>query len=278
VTVRPADPTEEELALLSTTERVSFRIADVFARHLHRSTYLWRRVVPGAAIWACGSRRLRLHGMERLEAYGPRDRILLVANHRSYFDFYVIAAIVYWRTNLPHRILFPVRSTFFYDHPLGTSLNMLMSGMSMFPPILRDPARGEFNKYTLRRCVEELGVPGTVLGLHPEGTRGTGPDPRVLLPAQPGVGRVALEAAHATVIPVFVDGIGNDLAEELRINWREPARRPVDVVFGPPVDLQDLRANGSRMANWKRAADRCAVAIAQLADTASLNPQASGLL
>mgnify|MGYP001480307136 CR=1 FL=1 len=36
--------------------------------------------------------------------------------------------------------------------------------------------------------------PGTVVGLHPEGTRGKGPDPYTFLPAQPGVGKLALVA------------------------------------------------------------------------------------
>src|SRR5690606_38563796 len=37
-------------------------------------------------------------------------------NNRSFFDFYVVSAMIFWRTRLPRRVLFPVRADFFYDH------------------------------------------------------------------------------------------------------------------------------------------------------------------
>ena len=53
---------------------------------------------------------------------------------------------------------------------------------------------------------------GNVIGFHPEGTRNKGADPYSYLPAQPGIGKLIKDAAPQ-VIPVFIAGLGNDLAE-----------------------------------------------------------------
>jgi 1-acyl-sn-glycerol-3-phosphate acyltransferase len=130
----------------------------------------------GALIYSCSARRFDIHGLENLAPYGKKDSVLLVANHRSFFDFFTIAALCYWRTKLTKRIFFPVRQNFFYDHPLGPSVNAIMSGMRMFPPVMRDKEKKPFNNYVIQRCIEELNREdiGTVLGIHPEGTRNKG--------------------------------------------------------------------------------------------------------
>jgi 1-acyl-sn-glycerol-3-phosphate acyltransferase len=217
-------------------------------------------------IWSCGGRRIRLHGLDRLARYDERDSILLVANHRSFFDFYVVSAVLYWRTPLSRRMFFPVRSTFFYDHPLGPFVNAAMSGMRMFPPIMRDKERAAFNLFSVERAIEELEMPGTIMGLHPEGTRNKGDDPYTFLPAQSGVGRIALDAARASIVPVFVHGMSSSLGTELRRNWGAPSEHVIDVMFGPAIDLSDLRASKARAASLKRAANRCLDGIKALAE------------
>src|SRR5687768_17089852 len=144
----------------------------------------------GALIYSCGGNRITVHGLENLLAYGKKDSVLLVANHRSFFDFFSITAICYWRTKLTKRIFFPVRQNFFYDHPAGPLVNGIMSGMRMFPPVMRNKEKKPFNNYVVSRCIEELNREdiGTILGIHPEGTRNKGDDPYAFLPAQPGVG------------------------------------------------------------------------------------------
>jgi 1-acyl-sn-glycerol-3-phosphate acyltransferase len=143
-----------------------------------------------------------------------------------------------------------------------------MSGMRMFPPIMRDRDKRSFNAYSVGRCVEELNRTdiGTVVGIHPEGTRNKGDDPYTFLPAQPGVGRIALAATRAHVIPVFVLGMGQSIAGEWRMNALSPEQHPVDVHFGPPIDFSDLRPKAQMPTAQKRAADRCLDAIKVLAD------------
>lgn len=262
-----APPNDDELALLTTIERASFLLGDLVNRRFSGVAQRWNAAFMGATIWTCGGNRLRVHGLERIAHLTRHDRILAVANHRSYFDFFVVSAVVFWRTRLSRRILFPVRSSFFYDHPLGPLVNATMSAMAMFPPILRDRERAAWNQYSLQRCIDELSLPGTVLGFHPEGTRNKSDDPYALLPAKPGVGKVALEMREgAYVVPFFVLGMTNDLARETRVNWLVPDEHPIDVVIGAPVDLSDLRRAGSDPHTQRQAAERCLAAIRALAD------------
>ena len=266
---RRVRPTPEQLAPLTRFERASFRLADLLAApKLTPLSANWNSVVMGALIYSCASRRLKVHGLENLAPFGKKDSILLVANHRSFFDFFTITALLYWRTRLTKRIFFPVRQNFFYDHPLGPAVNFAMSGMRMFPPVMRDKEKKAFNTYSVARCIEELNRPdiGTVLGIHPEGTRNKGDDPYAFLPAQPGVGRVALGATRAHVIPVFVLGMAQSIRVEWRKNVLEPDPWPVDVYFGAPIDLGDLRPKANMVTTQKRAADRCLDAIKVLAD------------
>jgi 1-acyl-sn-glycerol-3-phosphate acyltransferase len=175
---------EAALKLLHPLERVSFELADFVNTRMPGVAQAWNTAFMGFMLYGAGGRRLDVRGLENVP-YGKKDRILLVANHRSFFDFYVITAIMFWRTNFSKRILFPVRSTFFYDHPLGPLMNATMSGMAMFPPILRDKKRKAFNRYSIQRSLEELRKPGTVMGLHPEGTRNKSDDPYSFLPHNP---------------------------------------------------------------------------------------------
>jgi 1-acyl-sn-glycerol-3-phosphate acyltransferase len=259
-------PTPEQLSVLSPMERIAFDVADVSLRRFTPLAVAYNLVVMGGLIWSCGGRRLHVHGLEHLRHLSKDSSILLVANHRSFFDFFVISSVVYYRTHLSKKILFPTRSTFFYDHPLGPAVNLAMSGMRMFPPVMRDKKKLPFNNYTVERCVAELARPGTVLGMHPEGTRNKGPDPYAFLPAHPGVGRIALAVPHCHIVPVFVLGMGNNLAKEFVDNWARPEETRIDLYFGPEVDISDLRKTTNRAATQKRVADRSLAAIKKLAD------------
>lgn len=261
-------PTPEQLASLTRFERAAFRIADTLARPgLSPLSSGYNSVVMGALIWSCGGRRFNVQGLENVAALGKNASVLLVANHRSFFDFFSITAILYWRTTLTKRIFFPVRQNFFYDHPLGPAVNLAMSGMRMFPPVMRDPKKRAFNQYSVERCVEELNRQdvGTVLGIHPEGTRNKGPDPYDLLSAQPGVGRIALDAHRAKVIPVFVLGMGQSILGEMHANFTRPDESRIDMYFGEPIQFDDLRPKARMLTTQKRAADRCLDAIRELA-------------
>lgn len=264
----------EALRLLTRTERTGFLLGAFICRHWPGASRAWS-VVLCPLLWLAFGRRLRVFGLEHLRGVRPSDPVVLTANHRSFFDFYVTALVIRWRARWPHRLLFPVRAPFLYDHPLGVALNFLVSGMSMFPPIFRDRRGRSLNEMSLGLCATELRRPGTLIGVHPEGTRNRGPDPFSLLPVHRGVGRLVLSVPGTRAFPEFVSGLGQRIGVEIWRNWTAPGRHPVDVRFGPEIDLADLRRSPEGTlpedpgASAERSAvERCRAAILDLARAA----------
>jgi 1-acyl-sn-glycerol-3-phosphate acyltransferase len=227
---------------------------DAAIRLLQRSVgQWWIRAVVG--------RLLEVHGVDRLPPWDPGGSVVLVSNHRSFFDLYVTTAVLVSR-GLPHRILFPVRSAFFYDHPLGPFVNGAMSFFAMYPPIFRERKRASLNLASLDEAAALLRRGGFFVGLHPEGTRKTDDDPYTFLPAQSGVGRV-IHKARVPVIPVFVNGLGNDLPRQVA-GGLTGSGRPIHMVFGAPIDLRALMQAPGGPRAYRRIAERCIEAIGEL--------------
>jgi 1-acyl-sn-glycerol-3-phosphate acyltransferase len=136
---------------------------------------------------------------------------------------------------------------------------------TMYPPIFRDPAKSELNKDGLARLAGFLETPGTVVGVHPEGTRGKGPDPYEMLPAQPGIGQIALQS-KPIVVPVWINGLSNDFVRDTISNYRDGIRQrnPVIIVIGTPMDYDDLTAKKPRAALYKKCSDRMRTEILEL--------------
>jgi 1-acyl-sn-glycerol-3-phosphate acyltransferase len=259
-------PTPAQLALLDRFERIAFRFAHrVNSNRVTKRASHWftRNVGMG---WVHPSVRHLLHveGTDALRALRPDRGVLVCANHRSFFDLYVVTCALFRDTDLARRIYFPVRAEFFYETPLGMIVNGLMSAWSMYPPILRQPERSEFNKYTMGELVSVLQEPGTVVGFHPEGTRGQGDDPYTLLPAQPGVGQLILQA-KPIVIPVFIHGLSNDLVAQVRSNYRRSGQRVI-LIFGEPMNLERFYAQTIRLRTSLDTAKAVHAAIAALGD------------
>ncbi len=259
--------------LLVPSERRIFALVHGCVRYLGGVQVAWNHLFMVNVVRLLAGGRLDVRGLEHLAPLDRSSRVIFVANHRSFFDFFVIGAMLYTRTKLGQRIIFPVRSPFFYDHALGVLVNAVMSGLTMYPPILRDAERGAFNRWAVDRCVDWLAQPGHHVGFHPEGSRNKGDDPYVLLRAQPGVGRVALASADVTIVPVFVLGLSNSLGAEVvrqlrglraRLGGAPPPER-IAVWFGPPVDVEDLRAKSNRVSTQLECAQRCMAAIERMA-------------
>jgi 1-acyl-sn-glycerol-3-phosphate acyltransferase len=265
-------PTQEELALLAPITRRLYRVADWMLRNANVVSRVWITTFLRIVLWFCGSRRFRVHGQDHLDTLTADTSAIVVANHRSFFDFFVVSWATVTRSRLTRRILFPVRADFFYDRWIGGILNMIMTGMAMFPPIARGKEQMPFNRFAMGRLVAELSTQPTFVGIHPEGKRNTG-DPYELLPAQPGVGKLVLAAEEARVIPIFVLGITNNLPLEIWRNWTNPENWPIDICVGPDIDLTDLRESGSRASIQLLAARRCMESIAQLAENQRMGRQ-----
>lgn len=201
---------------------------------------------------------LDVEGMEHAQQLKPPRGVLLCSNHRSFFDMYVVSS-VFLNAGVPwyQEQYFPVRSNFFYERWAGLGVNLVMGGGAMYPPIFRDTSKADFNKRAVDLIVGFLQQPGVVVGMHPEGTRGKGPDPFELLRAQPGVGQMALQA-NVPVLPVWISGLSNKLPQMIARNFQPEAAaaEPIVMRVGAPVDLDDLRAKKPRLTVYKRAADR----------------------
>jgi 1-acyl-sn-glycerol-3-phosphate acyltransferase len=212
-------------------------------------------------------RRLYSPKMDQVHRMNPDRGIMFVANHRSFFDMYAVMIAMYWRgPGWTKQLFFPVRSNFFYEKPVGVILNYALGGGSMYPPIFRDPAKSSLNQLAVDKIVDVLREPGTLVGMHPEGKRGTGRDPYEILPAQPGVGQMIM-AARPIVIPLFINGLTNDIVKTVKSNFSETAHQdPLTLIFGDPMDFSEFDGQKLRAALYKKVADKTRDAIVALGE------------
>jgi 1-acyl-sn-glycerol-3-phosphate acyltransferase len=255
---------------LSRIERFALRFAEL-ANEDPRGKWLQTRFLRGVSyVWVRAgiARRIFADGLDGLMALRPATGVMLVSNHRSFFDQYAMLLACYMGpVPWAKRLFFPVRSNFFYDQPLGIAVNAAVAGGAMYPPIYRQSERRALNDDALDRMVEIVRQRGNVLGMHPEGTRGKGPDPYTFLPAQPGVGKLAL-LAQPVVIPAFIHGLSNSALDDIRLNFSRDARRShaVIAVFGAPIDYSDLCVEKPRPTLYKKCADRFMIEVGKLAE------------
>jgi 1-acyl-sn-glycerol-3-phosphate acyltransferase len=257
------DLLEAARELLTPLERAQIRLVRASLRPgpLDRLIRGLQRTIGQYWIRAVTARLRHVHGFHRVPPLDRPGSIVCVANHRSLFDLYVTTAELVAR-GLPHRILFPVRSTFFYDHPLGPLVNGAMSFFAMYPPIFRDKKRSALNLASLDEVAGLLRSGNFFVGIHPEGMRNKGTDPYALLPAQTGVGRV-IRKSGAAVVPVFVNGLSNDFVHQVAggVTGKAP---PIHLVFGAPIDFGPLLGLPQTPRTYKQIADRCVEEIAAL--------------
>jgi 1-acyl-sn-glycerol-3-phosphate acyltransferase len=250
-------------------KRLSFleRTLIGFVRRTFEPGLLSRVVTYGQRTVGCGwihwcTKNLRhVHGCDRLPELDPKQSYILIANHRSFFDLYVVFGDLVHR-GLQHRIVFPVRSNFFYDNPLGLLVNGFMSFFAMYPPLFRERKKALMNPLALEELAFLLRRGGMFAGIHPEGTRKRDDDPYTFLPAQRGVGKV-IQDARVPVIPVFVNGLVNDIAKQVRSNF-DGTGQDIFVVFGAPVDFGDLLDQGKSPKVHQAISDRVMQAVSEL--------------
>ncbi|HEV2707368.1 MAG TPA: lysophospholipid acyltransferase family protein [Pyrinomonadaceae bacterium] len=264
------EPTPDELAVLSGMERVAFRVAHRMNRGGWKRFWTFcQRTVGAGWIHLATYNLMHVYGLEHVEAAGRERPLLLVANHRSFFDMYAVSSVLFRRTRGEKRLFFPVRGRFFYESPTGMLVNMLMGWWSMYPPFF---ATGErpivekraFDKFSMRLLVELCREgEGHVVGFHPEGRRNRDEDPYSFLRPQPGVGKLIKDAAPR-VIPVFIAGLGNSLARQVAANWR--GGQPVRIHFGAELELSEHLSKRDSVRAYKEIADLVMEKIAELAE------------
>jgi 1-acyl-sn-glycerol-3-phosphate acyltransferase len=264
------EPTPEELSVLSSFERLAFRLV----RRMNRGSWkrfwtLCQSTLGAGWIHLSTYNIMNVYGLENIEAVARDRPILLVANHRSFFDMYAVSTVLFRRTRWRKQLFFPVRGRFFYQSPLGVFVNLVMGWFSMYPAFFATgenpiPEKRLFDKFSFRLLVELARVgPGNIIGFHPEGTRNKSDDPYSFLRAQPGVGKLIMDA-RPQVIPVFIAGLCNSLLRQIARNWnREDVIR---IHFGPQVDLTEELKKPDRLRTHKEIADLMMQKIGELAE------------
>ena len=169
-----------------------------------------------------------------------RGAAILVANHTSGVDNFVLQAA-------SRRVLGFVIAQEFYDSPVIGIMCRLIRCI----PVRRDGRDIAATRAALRALSE-----GRVLPIFPEG-RITPKSGREFGPGKPGAAFLALRSG-VPVVPAYIRG-----TPECRTVWeagRTPSRTVV--LFGPPVDLADLRAEDDP----RDERDRIALATDRLMD------------
>ncbi len=235
------EPTAEEMAVLSGMERFAFRVAHRMNRGRWKRFWTFCQRTFGANwIHLATYNIMRVYGLEHIESIERARPLLLVANHRSFFDMYAVSSVLFRRTKWRKKLFFPVRGRFFYESPLGMLVNLLMGWWSMYPPFF---ATGDhpslekraFDKYSVRLLAQLCREgEGHVIGFHPEGKRNKEADPYSFLRPQPGVGKLIKDSAPQ-VVPVFIAGLGNNLRRQVLATWRGGVR--IRFQLGAPLDL-----------------------------------------
>jgi 1-acyl-sn-glycerol-3-phosphate acyltransferase len=243
---------EPPIELLSPFERRTFVAMHELYKRARPVTEKFLRTVGVGWINLGSKRMVVVRGLERIRHLKFSDGILLVSNHRSFFDLYMLIVAMHNYTELSQPLLCPVRGDFFYQRPAGIAVNLLVAGGRMFPPFFREPEKAEFNKWGLRFVVEELKRGQIIVGFHPEGTRNKGPDPYTPLPAQPGVGKLVMET-WPIIVPAFIQGMSSDILADIKSNYT--GDRKAIAVFGEPIDLTPFKKMSNRLASHKRIAD-----------------------
>jgi len=225
------------LEALNRFERVALHLSR--RMNYGRWQRLWFRCQRGiGARWIAAVTRplVEVHGLEHVEATSRDRPLLLVANHRTLFDLFVVMSVLLLRIPGWRAINFPVRGRFFYQNPGGLLLNGLAAFWAMYPPFFHRPTTRRFDQWALAELASLCRQrPGQLVGFHPEGTRNRSPDPYSFLPTQPGVGRLMFDA-RPEVVPVFVAGLSDSFAELLR--RRVGGGERIRIWFGPAIDYR----------------------------------------
>lgn len=259
-----AETFDDVLERLSPLERLNVRMirSSFESPWMNNLLRAGQRYIGAGWIYLCTKNLVQLVGLERLPPPEEAKGLIWASNHRSFFDMYVANAYLF-RHGYHERVLYPVRSGFFYDHPLGFLVNGIMSFWSMYPPVFRDRKRAALNHTAFSELAAAIRS-GRSVGIHPEGTRNRGDDPYALLPPQSGVGRL-IHLARAPVIPIFINGLGNNLVRQVQGNFNGKGE-PVVVVFGGAVDLGDLLEQPGTGKIYRDIAERVMGAIAALGE------------
>ncbi len=263
-------PSQQEVGTLSWFERFAFLLVHRMNQGKWKRFWTWcQRTIGAGWIHFSTYNLINVYGLENLEAVSRERPILLVANHRSFFDMYTVSTVLFRNTTWRKQLFFPVRGRFFYQSPVGLFVNLVMGWWSMYPPFFATgenplPEKRHFDKYSFKLLTELCrNGPGNVIGFHPEGRRNKNWNPYSYLRPQPGVGKL-IKDASPQVIPVFIAGLGNDLLNQVLGNWA--GGELIRVHFGAQVNLSEYLSRKDHIRTYKEISEFVMQKIAELGE------------
>lgn len=234
------------------------RLAISIGQRIHRPGFIrnvsawWGKVFTCRILkMICGHRWVH-HHTEKLDSVSGSNAVLVVSNHRTFFDMYVgITALRYLSDyRLGYPAVFPVRAPFFYDRLIGIVVNLIASGGCMWPPVFRDERRSVLNPVTTELMKNLLTQDGVCFGFHPEGKRSKSDDPYTLEPPKRGIGQLVENAPEGLVIiPLFISGLSGDVKKEWRLRHKEATHtHPIRFYWGSPKTPNDFKGTTEEVA------------------------------
>lgn len=156
--------------------------------------------------------RFQIIGNENIPESGP---VILVANHTSYWDPFVISAAI------NRKVCFVAKENLFRIPLIG----MLIRLWGAFPV-----RRGRSDRIAIERSLEIL-KEGKVLGIFIEGTRNT-KNPDLMLKPLPGPAMLAVKS-KSIVIPIAI-------INARKILW---GFKKLKIIFGKPMTFEDTHTH-----------------------------------
>src|SRR5207248_9444890 len=197
------------------------------------------------------SSRVRVIGWEKTNRDGG---FLLVANHISHFDPFIISSVV------RRKIDWMAMAEFF---PLPV-LGFLLRAVDAFPA-----DRDRADRKTIRSAIQRL-KQGRIVGLFPEG--GIRDGARSLLkgaPLRPGASTLA-HISRVPILPCVI--IGSDRLYSKK-NWLPLRRTPIWIAFGNPIPhFPNLAKSAARACIDRELAAAFKILYTELREEFSLTP------
>ncbi len=199
------------------------------------------------------------YGIRKKIARLPDEQCIVIANHNSSLDTYVLASLLSWKHKQTTRVA-AAKDTFasgFVGWVAHKTLRVVL--------VDRHP-RGKTNPLAE---IEDLLGQGLSLIIYPEGTRG---DPGHIEPFKRGVGVLSVAYPDVPVYPVYIKGIEKCLARD------EYLAVPFEIgleVSETPLYGRDFLKDGSNARNAsKAAAHAMEEAVRELAGKPAAVPEA----
>jgi 1-acyl-sn-glycerol-3-phosphate acyltransferase len=190
--------------------------------------------------------RFKVQGRKNI----PKDtNVIIMPNHVSHFDAFLVGA--YFRT----KKVIGIADEKLFRNKFFAKLAEILNGF----PVRKGTKSTKIVDYAMYR----VGSGDSMLWF-PEGQRNKKPELNKLMPGKLGSGKLA-HGVNVPIIPAFISGaeFAMPLGRKLTIG-KGPRSIRIDVTFGKPVYLDDLRELPESKETSKAAVDRIIDAIEEL--------------